>query len=101
MGKIFITVGFVPTNIKIPPLCHNILLEKSAFELRKGLDEFKGFSFLNTSEKSQTVEISRKQKHYTLKVNHFSGNFLIVLLCLVKTFVPLILSRSRSQKMFL
>ena len=41
MGKIFITVGFVPTNIKIPPLCHNILLEKSAFELRKGLDEFK------------------------------------------------------------
>ena len=41
MGKIFITMGFVPTNIKIPPLCHNILLEKSAFELRKGLDEFK------------------------------------------------------------
>ena len=27
--------------IKIPPLCHNIILDKSTFELRKGLDEFK------------------------------------------------------------
>ena len=41
MGKIFITLGFVPTNIKIPPLCRNIILDKSTFELRKGLDEFK------------------------------------------------------------
>ena len=41
MGKIFITLGFVPTNIKIPPLCHNIILDKSTFELGKGLDEFK------------------------------------------------------------
>ena len=41
MGKIFIIAGFMPTNIKIPPLCHTILLDKSAFDLRKGLDEFK------------------------------------------------------------
>jgi len=41
MGKIFKTLGFVPTNIKFPPLCHNIILDKSTFELRKGLDEFK------------------------------------------------------------
>ena len=42
MGKIFIIVGFMATlKYQMPPLCHTILLDKSAFELRKGLDEFK------------------------------------------------------------
>ena len=48
MGKIFIVVGFMPTNLKMPSLCHTVLLDKSAFELRKGVDEFKELLIFRT-----------------------------------------------------
>ena len=40
IGKTFVLVGIMLTNVKIPPLCIAILLDKAANELSKGIEEF-------------------------------------------------------------
>ena len=48
IGKIFVLVGIMPTNVKIPPLCIAVLLDKAAYELSKGIEEFEKLVIFRT-----------------------------------------------------
>ena len=45
IAKIFVFVGAMATNVKMPPLCLAVLLDKAAYEFRKGINDFQELSF--------------------------------------------------------